>query len=333
MNFIKNVSLRFTLVFIYLIFGILWIEFSDNTLVYFVHDVEHLTTYQSYKGWAFILLTTVLLYILLLMYDKKTNSTIQSKNQIEKKFNLLYKDAPNPYQSLDSDGNFLAVNQKWLDLLGYQREEVIGHWFGDILTPQSLTHFKSNFVKFKAEGSINDVMFDMLHKDKTIVPILLHGQITYDVNHELQTHCSFQDVSNRRKVEHLNKVLKLIRDVNQAIVRIKDNDELLQESCNILMSTNLYNNVSIEITQNNLSKFYHALPQEEQLTTMQQETSKENVHRLELYYDNLLYGYMTVSSFSLFDTDELTLFKELADDIVLEVIILERIELGCCLQT
>ncbi|NJK98614.1 MAG: PAS domain S-box protein, partial [Bacteroidales bacterium] len=48
----------------------------------------------------------------------------------EERLELLFNKAPLGYQSLDFDGNFIEVNQQWLDTLGYERDEVIGKWFG-----------------------------------------------------------------------------------------------------------------------------------------------------------------------------------------------------------
>ena len=47
------------------------------------------------------------------------------------------------------------------------------------------------------------------------------------------------------KNEHLTNVLSVIRDVNQLIVREKDTQTLIQESCHILTSTNIYSNAWI----------------------------------------------------------------------------------------
>jgi len=355
MNSIEKIPAKLVLVFLYALVGMLWILFSDYLLLYYVQDIEALSTYQSYKGWAFVLTTTLLLYLLLLWYEKKLHTTIKSKIQTEKKFNLLYEDAPNPYQSLDSDGNILMVNQKWLDLLGYEKQEVIGKWFGEMLTPQNLQHFKTSFANFKKNSTIKGVEYEILHKDGTVIPILLHGQIAYSKNPTmLKTHCSFENISDRVKLEHLNKVLKLIRDVNQAIVRIKDANILFQESCNILMASDLYNHVWIDITQDNSHTLYYPSKQKEEFKTFKEKMDKEwtpscinlinqdssdyvyindinhsceicplesknsvkeNAYVLKLNHNNTHYGYLAVSSFNIFDEEELTLLKEVAGDI------------------
>ena len=62
-------------------------------------------------------------------------------------FEQLFDEAPLPYQSLDKDGNFLKVNNAWLETLGYTKEEVIGT--GYLLIKES-----ERFVKIKRQNFI-----------------------------------------------------------------------------------------------------------------------------------------------------------------------------------
>jgi hypothetical protein len=88
MHIIKKKSDKFTLVFLYGVIGILWVMLSDDALLYFVKDIENLSTYQSYKGWAYVLLTSLLLYILLQWYEKKL--TQQYSLKIKQKKSSIY---------------------------------------------------------------------------------------------------------------------------------------------------------------------------------------------------------------------------------------------------
>ncbi|MFA5365842.1 MAG: PAS domain S-box protein, partial [Candidatus Bathyarchaeia archaeon] len=65
----------------------------------------------------------------------------------EKRYRELYEKSPLGYQSLDAEGRFIDVNQAWLDTLGYSREEVIGHWFGDFLVPEQAELFRERFPR------------------------------------------------------------------------------------------------------------------------------------------------------------------------------------------
>ena len=119
----------------------------------------------------------------------------------EERFRLLFDKAPLGYQSLDINGCFLEVNQQWCDLLGYTRDEVIGKWFGDFLSPSYREAFRLRFPVFKAQGSIHSE-FRMLHKDGSSKFIAFEGRIGYEKSGEFkQTHCILQDITSQKAAE------------------------------------------------------------------------------------------------------------------------------------
>ncbi|TVM15022.1 hypothetical protein DPQ33_16160 [Oceanidesulfovibrio indonesiensis] len=114
----------------------------------------------------------------------------------------LYHKAPMGYQSLDEQGNFLDVNQTWLDLLGYARDEVLGRNFSEFLLPEWRDHFQENFPRFKAVGEILGVEFELVRKDGSHILVAFNGRISRSSDGEFrQTHCLFQDISERKKYE------------------------------------------------------------------------------------------------------------------------------------
>lgn len=120
----------------------------------------------------------------------------------EERFRLLYERTPLGYQSLDENGNFIEVNQAWLDLLGYSQEEIIGRWFGDFLAPQYEERFRENFPRFKAAGEIRDIEFEMVRKDGSHILVSFNGKIGYDEEGNFkQTHCILHDITERKKAE------------------------------------------------------------------------------------------------------------------------------------
>ncbi len=119
----------------------------------------------------------------------------------EERFQQLFNQAPLGYQSLDRDGCFIDVNQKWLDTLGYDREEVIGAWFGDFLCPEYREAFRQRFPLFKAQGHIHSE-FEMLNKDGRRQFIAFEGKIGYDKDGAFKrTHCILQDITERKRDE------------------------------------------------------------------------------------------------------------------------------------
>lgn len=128
--------------------------------------------------------------------SKQSEKALQES---EERFQLLFNKAPLGYQSLDFEGNFIEVNQQWLDTLGYTRSEVIGKWFGDFLSPAFQNGFRERFPIFKAEGKIHSE-FEMVHKNGNKLFIAFEGKIGYDLNGEFkQTHCILQDITESKR--------------------------------------------------------------------------------------------------------------------------------------
>ena len=138
---------------------------------------------------------------LLLMRQQQYQNVQEQLRQSEERFRSLFDRAPLGYQSLDFDGNFIEVNQQWLDTLGYTREEVIGKWFGDFLAPDYRDAFRKRFPLFKAQGQIHSE-FIMLQKSGKPVFIAFEGKIGYDANGDFkQTHCILQDITKQKQSE------------------------------------------------------------------------------------------------------------------------------------
>lgn len=120
----------------------------------------------------------------------------------EERFRSFYERTPLGYQSLDATGHFVEVNQAWLDMLGYTREEVIGRPFGDFLHPEWQEHCKENFSRFLAIGEILGVELDMVRKDGAVITVFFNGKIVRDKKGNFkQTHCVLLDITGRKQAE------------------------------------------------------------------------------------------------------------------------------------
>ena len=163
-------------------------------------DSKNVITSIAFPVMLIYPIATVLLSLLLIRQQMLKQTQVQLK-QSEERFKLLFDKAPLGYQSLDADGYFIEVNQQWCDLLGYTREEVIGKWFGDFLSPDNKEAFRKRFPIFKAQGFIHSE-FEVLHKSGMPLFIAFEGRIGYDAEGEFkQTHCILQDITNQKAAE------------------------------------------------------------------------------------------------------------------------------------
>jgi len=159
---------------------------------------------------------------------ERENATILLRNS-EERFQLLFNEAPLGYQSLDINGYIINVNQKWLNTLGYSRQEVIGKWFGDFLSPDSQEGFRQRFPIFKADGKIHSE-FEMVHKSGKILFIAFDGRIAFNLNREFkQTHCILQDITDRKQAEEEIKLLnaELEQRVKQRTLQLENSNKEL----------------------------------------------------------------------------------------------------------
>lgn len=125
----------------------------------------------------------------------------QSMREDGARFENLFQQAPLGYQSLDEEGRFLEVNERWLETLGYSRGEVIGRWFGDFLAPEFADAFRERFPLFKARGAIHSE-FEMMHKDGERRVIAFEGRIGHNPDGTFkQTHCILADITERNAAE------------------------------------------------------------------------------------------------------------------------------------
>lgn len=128
----------FWIAFIYFIFGILWIITSDTIVASSASNLEQITIMQTYKGWFFIFITTVLLYSLAYYFFKNNFSlhqkeiTIKEKHQEEiVKSNALVSaivdSSPDAIFAKDLEGKYILFNESASNIVGIAKEEVLGN--------------------------------------------------------------------------------------------------------------------------------------------------------------------------------------------------------------
>ncbi len=132
----------------------------------------------------------------------KNNDNNQLLKESEEKYIALYINSSLPSQSLDKNGCFIDINRMWLKTLGYEKNEVLGNWFGDYLHPDSVEHFKINFPKFIKHGYLSDVEFQIKKKDGTFVFATFEGCIGYTPEGIFkQTYSVLKDITEQKEFE------------------------------------------------------------------------------------------------------------------------------------
>ncbi len=137
----------------------------------------------------------------------------------------LYNNAPCGYHSLDADGVIIRINDTELRWLGYARQEVVGKMkFTDLLTHAGLRFFHENFPRFKSQGWINNVEYEMVRRDGTKFPVLLNATAVKDADgNYVMSRSTVFDLSERKRVEE-----ELERRVRERTAELADANAALQ---------------------------------------------------------------------------------------------------------
>ena len=146
---------------------------------------------------------------------KKTEKSLTER---EEQLAHLFERAPLGYQSLDTNGCFLEVNDTWLNTLGYKHDEVIGKWFGNFLAPEFVEPFRKQYTLFITQGHIHSE-FMMVHKSGELKFIAFEGRIGYKSDGSFeQSYCITQDITeNKTAEEQLRKSEEKYRNIFENI--------------------------------------------------------------------------------------------------------------------
>ena len=101
--------------------------------------------------------------------------TLREKSrQLKEISESLFENAPVMMHSIDKDGRIVAVNHKWLERLGYERDEVLGKKSVDFLTTTSRARAATDTLPlFWQTGSARSVRYQFLSKTGDRADLLL----------------------------------------------------------------------------------------------------------------------------------------------------------------
>jgi len=134
----------------------------------------------------------------------------QALRESEERFHDLFEHAPLGYQSLDAQGRIIEVNEAWLEMLGYKREDVIGKWFGDFLAAEYVDVFREQFKQYLEAGR-TQAEYEMLCKRGLRRYIAFEGRLAHTPDGAFkQTHCILKDITESKRAE--NALLSLVLD-------------------------------------------------------------------------------------------------------------------------
>jgi PAS domain S-box-containing protein/putative nucleotidyltransferase with HDIG domain len=138
--------------------------------------------------------------------------TEAAMQESERKYIDLYEYAPDGYHSIGPDGTILEVNDTWIRMLGYTRDEVINRMkITDIVDEDGQPIFRKTFSDLKKKGFCEHVEHSFRRKDGAWLPVLINATAIYDTRGKfLKSRSIVRDISKR--VEYRNKLEQVLEE-------------------------------------------------------------------------------------------------------------------------
>jgi PAS domain S-box-containing protein len=141
------------------------------------------------------------------------------------------------------DGKFCYTNPNFQSTTGYREDELLGMDALRLVVPEDREQIRENAVKMLKGELALPYQFRVTHKNGSIKWIT-ESVASVQYRGRRATLGNFIDITERmqveEKVQHLNLVLRAIRDINQLIARGTDRDSLLKGACDTFVKTRGY---------------------------------------------------------------------------------------------
>jgi two-component system, cell cycle sensor histidine kinase and response regulator CckA len=171
-----RIALRTSLV--YGLFAAVWILVSDRALVVMVPDPEVMGTLASYKGLAFVAVTTTLLYGVLSRQLRRWRAEAEARAQAEEtvgRFEILVSHSQDSILLVrGDDGQILEANPAAMQAYGFTRDELLSRTIHDLRAPDAAAMAAVQMADADAHGILFETMHR--HKDGRTFPVEVSSQ-------------------------------------------------------------------------------------------------------------------------------------------------------------
>jgi len=158
----------------------------------------------------------------------------QRLRESEAKYRHLIEQADDGIFISDAQGNFILVNSRGCELLGYTEQQLLG-MNGRLTYAEGETEFHAERMQAAGAGKAMRFERSVKRKDGSTFP----AEISLKLLDSGMVQVIFHDITERRlqekKIYRLNRIHAVASGINAAIVRIRDRHELFQETCRIIV--------------------------------------------------------------------------------------------------
>ncbi|NLF11397.1 MAG: GAF domain-containing protein [Anaerolineaceae bacterium] len=214
---------------------------------------------------------------------EETQATMAELQQSQRFLDTLLHNLPNPVFVKDSSGVYIECNQAYLDFLGRTKDEVLGKTVYDVFDDAELVDkYHAMDEALLANPGVQTYDATLRHADGTMHEVIFNKATFADADGSLRGLIGVvQDITERKQVgmrieaeveertrqavhaqeelRRVNRALTVLSRCNQAAMRAKSEDELLNAVCQIVVDAGQYIMAWIASVEHDEAKSIHPL--------------------------------------------------------------------------
>lgn len=168
----------------------------------------------------------------------------------EQKYRTIFENTGTATIIIEENKIISLINTKFANLTGYSSEEIEGkkYWTEFVIADDIDRMEKQHYLRRETDNALKSYEFKLIDKNKQIKNILIIIDIIPETKKSV---ASLLDITHlkqsEKRIEHLNLVLRAIRNVNKLIIKIKNPEEIIKGACEIFFKNRVYYNIWIAL--------------------------------------------------------------------------------------
>lgn len=225
---------------IYLLVGGLWVMFSDWFISWVIGDPTMLLTHlQTFKGWAFVLITAGMLYLLIYrsLLALRQSETRLRKNEATTR--TVLHAIPDLMLQISPEGRLLRVKPGHDAAQYIAPTALVGKTVVEVFPPEQAQQIMERLQKTR-----RTCLAQIYEYQQPVNGYLHHYEVRLVAGEEDDVLAIVRDITQLRQTEaelrRANRALKALNESNQALLRATAEADLLQQICRIIVEIGQY---------------------------------------------------------------------------------------------
>ncbi|MCC5867749.1 MAG: sigma 54-interacting transcriptional regulator [Gammaproteobacteria bacterium] len=161
---------------------------------------------------------------------------LAAQAQIERHYRDLYRATPAMLYTVDPDGRVVLCSDRWLSKMGYRREEVLGRFISEFMSPASQERLSGGRLRdIISTGELDNEPREMMTRDGQLIEVLISATAERDAQGKVRRMLvAMKDVTERNRAE------RSLREAFEENARLREQLEherdYLREEVNVSMN-------------------------------------------------------------------------------------------------